>query len=506
MKNFRYPILVFSLLLFFIYNIPFHLYEYHSDFWSHAAVLRELASYPLSSLQFRLLNLHHQMGPIPYIYNPYTFTLACVQKLTGASAVAILKFSSLVNFTLFAWGLHLFLKKYFSDPRLSLWMLPLLLFFWGKSWDFSGAYDIGGMAVNLTSPYFFAFALAFFVLFLFVRFLREVKWGSGILLSLLTAAMALINFLPAFFAVGGMILIAIFEKKKNLKPLGILAGFFLLAGILATAWPFFSILRLVKDGFSMTAYFDPSYYFHWGHLSRLGPLLLGLPLLLVFIRQKRYPFVTGGFAFFLVCYFTAFLLKNPLGWRIVFFITFFLHLAVGLYLKDKSLNGKWAVTLAAVFFLSVLYQTASLTAKQFGFHSFGEVLEILQNNPARGMGFERRFRHLSEQIPSKAVVFTDLETAYVLPAFRGRPIASREGIGFYDTLIPGLKEHEKDIKDFFSTGTSTGRRMEILSKYRPEFLIWNEDKSKHPPFEEFKQWGQVIYRKDGFSLISLAQD
>ena len=202
-----------------------------------------------------------------------------------------------------------------------------------------------------------------------------------------------------------------------------------------------------------------------------------------------------------------------MGWRLIFYVSFFLHLGLALYLREKLpvLSNILVLTTKNIFpfFLvtiglgCLLYQTVSVTAKELGFRSFQEVLHFLNENPKRGRGFIKKFQFLNRYVPSDALILSDMDTALVIPAFSGRPLTYQEGASYYDPFIQKLGEHQSDVVEFFKPETSLQRRFEIVKKYGIQFVLWNNERAQTPPPEDFKKAVKVVYEKDSLTLFEI---
>lgn len=507
----KYPLLVLFLVSFYAVTTHFHLHDYFTDYFGRGPVIQKIAEMPLHSLHLKIFSTQHPFGPIPYNYDFYTWLLAMIVKFSGLNPFLPLQVAGLFNFVLLALSLHLFLKEYYSDSQLSLYMLPVMLFFCGKSWDFSGAYDIGAQIMNLTCPSSFAFALSFLALGFFVKYLRKGTIKNWIGLAILWPVILLTNLLSAFFLLGTMTVLFICERRVTLKNVLSFILLFVVTGFIASSWPYFSFLKLLKEGFALQSIFDPTYYFHPEHLLRLGPALLGIPIVFYYTVQKRELLVIFGFLLFFLSFLAAFALANPMGWRILFFITFFLHLGIALYLR-KTLPGlgkPFILTRAnsptalfvGVFITCLLYQTISTTAKELGYHSFKEALHFVQNNEKRGLGFEKRFQFLKQYVSPNTKVLSDQDTSLIIATFGGSPVLDRGS--YYDPFMISLNEKKKELQEFFGIQTPLQRRLEIIKNCQAQYVLWNSERVSGPLPEDLKRLGQVLYQNGPLTLIKI---
>lgn len=113
----------------------------------------------------------------------------------------------------------------------------------------------------------------------------------------------------------------------------------------------------------------------------------------------------------------------------------------------------------------------------------------------------RKYSFLSSYTGQYELVLSDLETSLSIPAFGGKVIANSRPSQF----VTDYAARQRDVKFFFTEEANNGDRMEIIRKYRPDYLLLNKSSLEKSPalYSSLAQFGAMIYSDRNFLLLSL---
>ena len=111
-------------------------------------------------------------------------------------------------------------------------------------------------------------------------------------------------------------------------------------------------------------------------------------------------------------------------------------------------------------------------------------------------------RFLSQYVSPETVVAADMETAWGVPAFSGKIIATLHPTYF----VSDINARRQDNRSLFSESTSRQDRKKLLMKYNARYVLINRDVSQSERLEDvFRQLGRVVHDQDGFVLIKITE-
>ena len=117
-----------------------------SDFWEHAAVVRELAAHPLSP-EHPLFSVNATHA----YFTPYHLAVALAARVTGLPAMAALSAAGLVNLVLLVLAFRLFLVRLLPRGEATApYALLFAFFLWGREpWMWSGFLHLGMLGYSI---------------------------------------------------------------------------------------------------------------------------------------------------------------------------------------------------------------------------------------------------------------------------------------------------------------------------------------------------------------------
>lgn len=470
---------VVATLLFVVCSISFFLVplptmQWFSDYWEHAAAIKTLAQ-----------NLMHPLHPLYASHDPsrqlipHNILLAMLVNYFGISVVNALSILATVVFGLLLVGVKLLADELFHHPWAPLVLLLTFLCAWGSPWVWTGFYEFRAIFYNSYYPSAAVLSLAFIAWWCALRYLRAEKiismWAIGVMG--LVALMYVTHQLAGLFAVGGLLLFAVFEPRTPFgKRLSLVVAVFF--GILTTwFWPYFNPIGLAGAAAADKLAEDFSAFYRPIPVALLiGPAFLGFPMAIALIRRRRHLALVAGSFSIVVAYLLFGLIDHPVGHRLIAYFMVYLHLmlAWGILTYFSSIDfdaalpvrvvRKFVIALIAVFvlgqfafagvdFIRVGYE--KIAKKSFGSFPNQPVIKYMEK--------------IKAIVPDDAVVFSTPDESYPLPAFSGK-LVDHPRAGW---MIPDQKSRTKDNKEFFSATTTNTQRIVLIKKYGATFALLN---------------------------------
>jgi hypothetical protein len=488
-------------------------YSLWADYWEHSATLTEW---------MRNLadpgNPHLAGGDPSSRYIPTFLAFAALGKLFGWSAIELMSISSIINYLVIATGIYLFSKAYFRNAWAPLITFVVLFTAWGVPWIWSNLYHLRSFFLVSAYPSSFVFGLSLIAFWYSLRFLRcQTGILSGVVVLLLLSALMFVSHaLTGVFGIVGCCLLACTERGVSLGMRALVVIFLLGGALLADFWPYFSVWDVVLNksdvvddhtwqsfqGLSgMLARAQSGEWWHKLYDPRqlaagLGLALFGLPICMWLLVKKKQPFILLGAAMMAVPYLGNIFYQVALGHRFLFYVVFFLHLAIVwavLQLKDSWLRSRstgnvtivtstgWFTTVAVlvfsfianVFLLLSDYREEPLHQKirwidkqQYLPYSHEEILWFYQEYY---LGIEADntvvdvYTELTASLPESAIVIGEARLTWPLPTFRGKAVSipeDRAGL-----LVPDEADRIEAERLFLDGATSDAIRNRIIQQY-----------------------------------------
>lgn len=476
----RYWCLCFCLLVVFgITTLEYpNLYGYGGyDFWEHTAALNELSYHLLSPKDPMLVS-----DATSIRYMPYILFLALFKKITGLSVFTIMSLASIATFLIFSSGLYFFITEYFQDKDQAFYTIIILLFFWGTGFMWAGEYSFNLLKLTLCYPAIFSFSLSFFGFYFILRYIKTNNLKNYLFSIVLGIIIFVTHPLTGSFFFLSVVLIGICERKDNLKTEIAVLGIPIIVFFFSCFWPYFSMTDLMfgsmgREEWGSSMFYSPQVIY------QIGPALLGIPIVFNYIIKKEYKFVYYGFASCFFIYILTGIMKISMGSRYIFFIVFFLHLAIAREFRVRNLlsfstikhvfcssdRRKWIdMFLILILFTSIVFNVGLAYARYFADQEKDKI--VIHGYDYGHIDF-KGYNFLKEKVGRYEVVMSDRRTSWLIPSFSGKAVC----LLHVNPFIPDLEERSDGVETFFDAKTTSETRVKILKKYKVSHILLNLD-------------------------------
>jgi hypothetical protein len=479
----------------------------YSDGAEHGAAVRELAKNLVHPVDPMLAN---HPGDSPR-FVPSIVVMALFMKLLHLDVLVILKIFSTVFFFLFLLAAALFSREYFNDAGQVPWSVASLLFLWGSGWTGANAYMFSALLYTAYFPSVVSFSLALLALYFQLRFLRYNKKRFLVAQTLLGSIVFVNHPLTGVFFLICSGLLYLEKKGVDHKALVQYALSVVAALLLITLWPYYSLfanlLKIVTGEMAETSdYQSTQHYLYAKFLVRSGPALLGIPCILLFIKQKRFLMLVGGFVIFTLIYLIGYPFRISLTERFVFFIMFSLQLSASRLCREwfsslplqKDPKKIVASFLVCLILLGMIIQTVFVGTKfitpTFAFKP-GSALPTYVTPNAMQLG-------LKNYLSDRDVVLSDIYSSWSLPVYTGAKI-----IALFHTSphVNDNLERIEDVETFYDTETTSESRREILKRYNVTHVLLNFQVTGNDVEPLLKEMDfTIVSRSKDFCLFSIS--
>jgi hypothetical protein len=428
--------------------------DFSSDFWEHAAVVRELSVRPFSP-RHPLLSVDATHA----YFSPYLLAVGLIARTTGISAVAALATAGLVNIVLLLLALRGFLVRLLPEGEAAVpYALLFIFFLWGHDpWMWSGFLHIGMLGYVASYPSTFAAAAMFLSLSLLLDALDRGRALPFIGIALLLSLCVVTHPPTALVLLAGGAALFLARVNDRLLVHGVLLAGAVGAGMAgAMVWPYFPVRQLLVD--------QPAEFHMWhgvfyqGVLAQIWPALLAFPVLVWRLRENRRDPLVLLAAILSVLYVLGGITgKYGLG-RVIAYIVLAIQVALGAAVArwESSLpTRRW--WLAPACTMMVILGLLAYTRPPL----------------PRIRGFERPVwydaRSILAPVPPGEVVLADSRTSYLVPVLTGgRVVAWRHPIYW----VPDHAERLKAQERFFAAATDAERRA-VIARYQVRWILLN---------------------------------
>jgi hypothetical protein len=491
--------------------IPLALLDYdhfpYSDGAEHGAAVRELAQ-NIRNPGDPLLAGHYGNSPR---FVPSILLMALSMRVLKLDVLVILKLFLIIYFFLFLLAASLFSREYFNDTGQVLWSVTALLFLWGSGWTGANAYMFSALLYTAYFPSVVSFSLALLALYFQLRFLRCKKF-SFLITQILLGSFAFVNHPLTgvfFFICSGLLY---FEKRGcDQKALLHYALAVAAALVLITLWPYYSLfaslLKLATGEMARAGdYQSTQRYLHSHVLVRSGPALAGIACSVLFIKQKRFLMLVGGFVIFSLIYLTGYAYRISLTERFVFFIMFSLQLSAARigreWFSTRPLQEDRRKIIALFIVCSILlgmiiqaiFVGTKFIAPAFAFKPGVTVPAYATPNLMQ--------LELKNYLSDRDVVLSDIYSSWSIPVYTGAKI-----IALFHTAphIVDNAERIKTVETFYDTGTTNKSRKAILEKYHITHVLLNFQITGRDLEPLLQEMGcSIVARSKDFCLFSIS--
>jgi hypothetical protein len=425
-----------------------------SDFWEHAAVVRELSHHPLSPGHplFSIAATHAY-------FSPYLLAVALAARVTGAAPMSALAVAGLVNLVLLILALRGFLVRLLPEGEVATpYALVFAFLLWGKDpWMWSGFLHVAMLGYNAPYPSTIAAAAMFASFTLLLEALSHGRVLGYIGIAPLLAFSLTTHPPTAIVLVVG--LLALFLGRVNDRLLGnalMLAGA-VTAGVAgAMMWPYFPLVQLFIA--QPPEFHDWSGVFYQDVPRQIWPAMVALPVLVWRLRRdRRDPLVLFALGLAMLYAVGGLTGKYGLG-RVIASIVLLVQIALAAALAawESRLPARraWLVPGCTLAVLLVLFEYAKPPLPRL-----------------------RRFEHplwytadsVLRPVHAGEVVLADSRTSYMVPVLTGGHVVAWRHPVYW---VPDHAERRAAQDRFFGPAPDAERRA-VIDRYRIRWILLN---------------------------------
>ena len=508
---FQHRLLLLCLLLLARFALEATSGVWFGDFWEHSAVVNEFMARPFDPKHPQL-----KVEATHAFLNPYGLSVAAMALLFKTDAITALASFGVVNFVVLSLGLRGFIAT--LDPHnqngITFYTLILALLLWGQeAWLFSGFYNIKILNGVLPYPSTLALGLSLISLTFHFKLLQLTHTRAqqsnhsivftSVAMALIAAIVLLIHPLTALFLwVGLASQLAAYQPKKILKwlHLALIIGSSI---VVATCWPYFSIMQLMLG--AGAAYHPSNASMYLNVLQGIWPILICLPLILWQVSLPRSRALLFTMLGMLILYGWGYYTSQYSFGRGITFVLLFANILIALALIKVEgwslVQRHHAIKIATALALCV---TGSLWAYQ----SKDRILTVANSlYLGRTVSSEISYRHLNflkKYVARDDIVLTDIDSSWLLPTLSGKAVATAHPLAF----VSDWYQRKIDVIDFFSANTLQEKRIAIAKQYQPQYLLLNKSKVSHwkeilNQFDGSGSQGAILFENPDFILLHL---
>lgn len=490
-KSYSYIIVCISLFCLQLSNV-WQGIDVGSDFWEHAAVVKEL-SRNLWQPQNPIIG-----GHIPHaFFSPYTVLIAIISITTGLDPISSLTYFGFINLTLILFSLYRFIKSIFPSDNQTIATISLLfmLFFWGAqpaSW--SGFYHILTYKYILSYPSAFAFGLSLLSLSIIQDTNHSLTINKKIVVIILSTVVFITHPLTALFLFVGIISSIWILHQNSLIHTGIKSALIIVPSlILAWLWPYYDFVSLSSG--QTYNFNEMSKELYRNAIIGYWPLLLLIFSIPYLFKNKSVRYLIVSMILLGILYVIAFLLKKYGFGRVIANIMFLGQCLMGFLVVDHFKKATPIKKRNAFFgFLSVLM----IISISINFVSFKKAFVFGKKTD---LTYYQKFSFLEETVPANAIILSDLYTSWIIPTFSGKVIPSRHPIYWVDDLY----ERNDEINHFFDSEICWLDKVDILKKRKPDYILINIKNTPLPKkqIHLIQKQGTIVHNKNQLILVQI---
>lgn len=470
--------------------------QWSSDMWEHVAVVRELIARPGHPEHPQLLLDAPHPG-----FSPYAVVLGVVGRAFDLAPVTVLSWAAIGNVGLLLVALRSLVRAATGDDRAPFWALLFVLLLWGVGpFRYSGFFGLGSIGFVAPYPSTFATAVAFATLVAALRFARgaSVGWLAGVAAG--AALVLLVHPLSAPWLAMALVVVGALRVRPWARLAAFAASGAAAVG-LAVAWPYFSIVDLVRGSGELEGLNRSMYA---GVLPRTFPLLLGVVAIARRWRSDRGDLLTAWLVGAALLYGLGAALDNTSLGRTLAFIVVLLAVAVAASVSRVEGAGplraqpppvRWAA--AGLGGLLVL---GAVTAASGAVRMVPD--ELLPGSVREAEELVRpdeRYAFLVGPVgPTDVVLASRKADDRVIPSLTGRTVVLAAPRPFIDDLA----ERDRAQRELLDVETPPARRAALLERYEVRFVLLRTDRRDEPLREQLEADGATVEaRAPGFVLL-----
>ena len=460
---------------------------FSSDFWEHAAVVRELSERP-GAPAHPLLRVD-----APHAYaSPYLLAVGLAARVTGVQPILALALAGLANLGLLVLAFRRVLVRLLPHGDAAApYALLLVIFLWGAdAWMWSGFLHVGMLGYDAAYPSTFA-AAAMFLAFSLLLDALDGRSGAAFGGIALLVALCVVTHPPtALVLLAGLAALFLARVRERILHYAALLGASVAAGAAgALAWPYFPVPDLFTD--QPPEFHSWSGVFYQDVLSRIWPIALALPVLLWRARaNRRDPVVLLVVLLGAIYGVGALTGAYGLG-RTIAYAAVFVQVALGAALAAWELrlrpSRRWLVPAGTLFVLAALFA-----------YTRPPLPRLLKYDPP----LWRDVGRLLAPVRPGDVVLADSPTSYPVPALTGgRVVAWRHPIYW----VPDHKRR-REAQDRFFAAAGADERRETVAAYEVRWILLNRRQTSLDPAAtaDLLSLGCVVGQRDSLILVDAA--
>ena len=480
----RFSYLFVASLLFLFEAVKINEGVWTGDFWSHAAVVKEL-TVNLSLPSHPILD-----SSVPHaFFSPYSVLVATVARVFDLGAIEALSLFAYLNLLFLLTCFFFFIKKVVRDHHqlTASISLVLVLFLWGQHPpNYSGFFHFYTLHYVLPYPSTFAMGVSLLVLCLLTK--EHPGPLRLILVTLLSAVVFISHPTTAVFLFIAMAALWFVFYRKHVKALILTLSIIVLSVLLSLFWPYYKITDLYTGDIS--DFLADSLPLYSDVLQYTWPALLILPFAWHFRKHQtaQFFFVTA-FLLFLV-YAAGYFTKIYGVSRLLSNVMMMAQCGIGWMVvnnwQQKRRMFSYTVAVALVLFICTFINRYRLAGTIFR---------------AEAGRYYQRYQFL-ESMSDTTLILADMEANLVIPAYGPKVIASKHPVYW----INDMHARREDVIFFFSNEPDINGRESILQQYRPQYILIDHAIETNSQLSGWiRSRGKTVYHRDKLELIRLAQ-
>jgi len=468
------------------------------DFWEHSAVVKEFIEHPAHP--------HHPLflldAPNAFM-SPYALLVASFARLLGLNAIYALSIFGLFNYLLLTYGIKRFCSVISSIPseNTSFYFLLLTLMLWGNDpWAYSGFFHIGIIETVLPYPSTFSIGLSLIALSLFVKPLYLNKILSSGIICLIIYIILLSHPLTFIFLASGLFFLLFSSRSFLYIPLLNLTLVMFVACMTAFLWPYFSLYDLLFGGSNV--YHSSNSVMYLQVWDRIWPNIMFLPFLWWTSKSRVGIVIVFWLVSLCVLYMYGSISLNYSYGRIISYciLLFQVLAAVGIAQFEMKIEMTCLVVcrLYRILLLSLLVALSGTWLPYVATRVLTIVNQLSKNNNFINQVTYKNLVFINKLVSPDQLVIADLETSWMIPTFSGRVIAALHPQAF----VNDINERNNDVVAFFNIETKKQERIDIINKYRPQFLLLDLNKTTSSQIQsDLSQLIEPLYTNEQYRLF-----
>lgn len=462
---------------------------WYEDFWEHSAIVYALMQDTLTAAH-PILDL---FAPHSFV-TPYHLFVAYFAKVFHLNSIDGLGIFGIINFCLFAYGINFYCSAFVNKETkfTNFYALFFILFLWGyKPWGFSGFFHFRLLADVLPYPSTFATAISLIGLGLSFKSSQNKNILWQLSLILICSIVLLSHPLTFIFLASGLLCKSLTCEDKFVSTAQTIA---LLAVVSAFAifWPYSSIITLLTGAGGV--YHASNQIMYKDIFIRVWPILALSPLLLGIVKDKVFQPTFLHLTFLIAIYIFGWVTGKYSYGRDITFIAILIQILIAsqfAYFENKFLSSHPTSTSTCRLLVGVILLCSAFTWIYPAMNRLMTVLNSLVSG--RTVSNQHTYKNLTflpAYIKNGGVVFSDIETSWLVPSFGGKVI----GALHVQAYVADDEQRRVELIDFFSRETSAIERQTIIQKYKPDYFLIDK--------LTIKEWEKILNQVDSFSKTS----